>query len=84
VALAEAAYDSARNQMLMVGTLALLCSLAAAWLITRSLVSELGCEPNEAADIANEIAAGNLTVPIHPRAGDDHSLLHACRPCATA
>ncbi|MYM28352.1 methyl-accepting chemotaxis protein [Duganella sp. CY15W] len=77
VALAEAAYDSARNQMLMIGTLALLCSLAAAWLITRSLVSELGCEPNEAADIANEIAAGNLTVPIHPRAGDDHSLLHA-------
>jgi len=77
VAVAQAAYDSARQQILVVGTLALLSSIAAAWLITRSLVHELGCEPTEAAAIANEIAAGNLTVPIHPRDGDRHSLLWA-------
>ncbi|MGO4377023.1 methyl-accepting chemotaxis protein [Pseudoduganella sp. RAF53_2] len=77
VAVAQAAYDSARQQILVVGTLAVLSSIAAAWLITRSLVHELGCEPTEAAAIANEIAAGNLTVPIHPRDGDKHSLLWA-------
>jgi len=77
VAQAETAYDSARNQMLMVGALALLCSVAAAWLITRSVVRQLGCEPEQAAAIAAEIAAGNLTVPIHTRRGDEHSLLHA-------
>jgi methyl-accepting chemotaxis protein len=77
VALAEAEYDRARNQMLAVGALALLSSVLAAWLITRSLVRQLGCEPAQAAAIANEIAAGNLTVGIHPRPGDNHSLLHA-------
>ncbi|MYM66961.1 methyl-accepting chemotaxis protein [Pseudoduganella sp. FT55W] len=77
VAQAEAAYDRARNQMLTVGTLALLTSAVAAWLITRGLVRQLGCEPGQAAAIANEIAAGNLTVAIHPRPGDKHSLLHA-------
>jgi len=77
VAQAETAYDQARNQMLMVGTLALLCSVVAAWLITRSVVRQLGCEPEQAAAIAAEIAGGNLTVPIHPRRGDEHSLLYA-------
>jgi methyl-accepting chemotaxis protein len=76
---AEAAYASARQQMLMVGGLALLCSVAAAWLITRRMVRQLGCEPDEAAAIAAEIAAGNLSVPIHPRSGDTSSLLHAMR-----
>ncbi|MYM37612.1 methyl-accepting chemotaxis protein [Duganella sp. FT94W] len=74
---AEAAYDRARTQMLFAGTLALLCSVAAAWLITRNLTRQLGCEPEQAAQIAHEIAAGNLTVAIQPRQGDAHSLLHA-------
>ncbi|WP_296947615.1 methyl-accepting chemotaxis protein [uncultured Massilia sp.] len=77
VAAAEAAYDSARRQMLVVGGLALLCSVAAAWMITRRVVRQLGCEPDEAAAIASEIAAGNLSVPIHARSGDTSSLLFA-------
>jgi len=77
VANAEAAYDSARQQMLIVGGLALLCSVAAAWLITRRMVRQLGCEPDEAAAIAAEIAAGNLGVAIHTCSGDTSSLLHA-------
>ncbi len=46
-------------------------------LITRSVTRQLGCEPDEAAAIAGQIASGNLAVPIHTRAGDTHSLLHA-------
>ncbi len=74
---ADAAYASARQNMLIMGGLALLCSIAAAWLITHRLVRQLGCEPDEAASIAAEIAAGNLSVPIHPRSGDTSSLLYA-------
>ena len=74
---AEAAYCQARLVMLSIGSLALLTSLLAAVLITRSVTRQLGCEPDEAAAIAGQIASGNLAVPIHTRAGDTHSLLHA-------
>jgi len=77
VASAEASYDSARKLMLTAGALAVLCSVAAAWLITRSVVRQLGCEPSQAAEIAGEIAAGNLAVSIHARSGDNSSLLYA-------
>ncbi len=76
---AEVAYDQARTVMLIIGSLALLTSVAAAWLITRGVTRELGCEPGEAAEIAGQIAAGNLTVRIDPRAGDQRSLLFAMR-----
>ena len=74
---AEAAYSQARLVMLLIGSLALITSLLAAVLITRSVTRQLGCEPDEAAAIAGEIASGNLAVPIHTRTGDTHSLLYA-------
>ena len=77
VANAEAAYDSARMRMLVLGGMTLLCSLLSGWLITRSIVRQLGCEPDQAAAIASEIAAGNLQVPIHARSDDHSSLLFA-------
>ncbi|WP_454775228.1 methyl-accepting chemotaxis protein [Janthinobacterium tructae] len=75
--MAEAAYSQARLVMLSIGSLALVTSLLAAVLITRSVTRQLGCEPDEAAAIAGQIASGNLAVPIHTRVGDTHSLLHA-------
>ncbi|WP_219115882.1 methyl-accepting chemotaxis protein [Janthinobacterium sp. UMAB-56] len=74
---AEAAYSQARLVMLSIGSLALVTSLLAAVLITRSVTRQLGCEPDEAAAIAGQIAGGNLAVPIRTRAGDTHSLLYA-------
>ncbi|TDY35384.1 methyl-accepting chemotaxis protein [Janthinobacterium sp. 75] len=74
---AEAAYSQARLVMLSIGSLALVTSLLAAVLITRGVTRQLGCEPDEAAAIAGQIASGNLAVPIHTRAGDTHSLLYA-------
>jgi len=76
---AETAYASARNQMLTIGFLAVLCSVIAAWLITRSVVRQLGCEPEQAAEIASQIAAGNLAVNIATEANDKSSLLFAMK-----
>ena len=76
---ATEAYDSARTQMLVIGTLALVVSVIAALLITRSIVRQLGCEPDQAADIAGQIASGNLAVRIDMRSGDQASLLYAMK-----
>ncbi len=73
------AYAAARTQMLMIGLLAMLTSVAAAVLITRGVVRQLGCEPAEAAAIAGQIAAGNLAITIETRDGDTDSLLHAMK-----
>ncbi|MCC7703298.1 MCP four helix bundle domain-containing protein [Janthinobacterium sp. GW460P] len=76
---AALAYANARTLMLTTGALALITSLIAAWLITRDVTRQLGCEPDEAAEIAGQIAAGNLAVRIDPRPGDKNSLLLAMR-----
>jgi methyl-accepting chemotaxis protein len=74
---AAEAYQQARTVMLIIGSLALLTSVIAALLITRGVVRQLGCEPDEAAEIAGQIAAGNLAVHIDIRPGDKTSLLFA-------
>jgi methyl-accepting chemotaxis protein len=53
----------------------LLVSLA----ITRSLLRQLGGEPNVAADITRRIAQGDLTVDIALKGGDQSSLLYAIK-----
>jgi len=76
---AEATYGAARNAILALGALALLGGAVAATLITRTLLRQLGGEPAYAAQVAGEIAAGNLAVAIDTRANDRSSLLHAIR-----
>ncbi|WP_317203271.1 methyl-accepting chemotaxis protein [Janthinobacterium sp.] len=78
-AAAETAYVGARSLMLGFGGLALLVSIAAALLITRGLVKQLGGEPDYAAEVAGKIAAGDLTVAIRTRAGDSGSLMFAMK-----
>ncbi|MBS0341484.1 MAG: MCP four helix bundle domain-containing protein [Proteobacteria bacterium] len=58
---------------------ALILSVAMAFLITRSLTRQLGGEPDYAANVAHEIAAGNLTVGVHLRPGDKSSMLVAMK-----
>lgn len=76
---AKKAYDNARNLMLTFGALALLVSVAAATLITRGLIKQLGGEPNHAAEIAGKIAAGDLTVAIETKPNDTSSLMFAMK-----
>jgi len=61
--------------MSVLGGIALLVGVVVAMLITRGLLRQLGGEPNYAAEIARKVAAGDLTVDVQLRAGDDISLL---------
>jgi methyl-accepting chemotaxis protein len=76
---AQAAYDSAIKWMLVLGAIALAIGIAAATMITRSLLGQLGGEPNDAAAIAARIADGDLTVDVPVKPGDQSSMLYAMR-----
>ena len=79
---AEAANESYNNgvaAMAIVGVVALLVCLLAGWIITRSLLRQLGGEPAYAMQIAGKIAAGDLAVPVDTRANDQTSLLFAMK-----
>ncbi|AGZ32719.1 methyl-accepting chemotaxis protein [Burkholderia pseudomallei] len=76
---AKAAYEESRTWMLVLGALALVSSVVSAWLITRGIVRQLGGEPCDAAHAANMIAAGDLSVAIGVRDGDEVSLMHAMK-----
>ena len=61
---AKAAYDSASNFMLILGAIAVAMSVAAAVVITRGLLKQLGGEPDYTAKIAGSIAHGDLSIAI--------------------
>lgn len=63
------AYVDARNLMLGFGAAAVLTGLLVSFVLTRSLLRQLGGEPAYAAGIAGQIAAGDLTgdIDIHSR-----------------
>jgi methyl-accepting chemotaxis protein len=72
---AEAAYTSGRN--LLFGAAVLAAGMAAVlglW-ITRSIVRQLGGEPEVAAALARSVASGDLSQPVTLRAGDTTSLM---------
>ncbi|WP_397411436.1 chemotaxis protein, partial [Polaromonas sp.] len=48
------------------------------WL-TRDVMKQLGGEPDYAMGIASSIAAGDLTIDVQTRTGDESSLLHAIK-----
>ncbi|HEX7908920.1 MAG TPA: MCP four helix bundle domain-containing protein, partial [Paraburkholderia sp.] len=54
---------------------ALCAGVAAAILITRSILRQLGADPGEAQRLASEIAGGNLSVAVVLRPNDRHSLM---------
>ncbi len=72
---ARSAFSSARNLLLLLGTLAVVLGVIAAVIITRSLLKQLGGEPDYAADIASQIAAGDLSGIIDAKSGDTDSLV---------
>jgi len=76
---ADVAYVNARFMMLLFGGLALVVSIMAAYLITRSVLSQLGGEPSYANKIATQIAHGDLTVNIETKPSDQDSLLFSIK-----
>ncbi len=65
--------------MLTLCAAAIALGATAAWLIGRGLLRQLGGEPDYAAGIVSNIAAGNLAVDIALRQGDESSLLYGVK-----
>lgn len=78
----EATNDMAVKASTVVATLTALVALISvviAFVITRGLLKQLGGEPAYAADIAQQIAAGDLTSEVRTKIGDTTSLLFAIK-----
>jgi methyl-accepting chemotaxis protein len=80
-----AASDSAetyRRSVVLLSVLsavAMLLSLLATLMITRSVLKQLGAEPQYAMDVATSIAGGDLSTSIDIRKGDQNSLMVAIK-----
>jgi methyl-accepting chemotaxis protein len=72
---AESAFGNARNFMLIMLALAVAMGVVAAWVITRSLLKQLGGEPGYTSRIAGSIAHGDLSIRIETQDNDRGSLL---------
>jgi methyl-accepting chemotaxis protein len=72
-------YDTARVVMISMTALAVLLSVFIGGMIARSVVNQLGGEPDYAIAVAGRIAAGNLHEAIDTRPGDSSSLLAAMK-----
>ncbi len=72
---AAASYAQARSLTITLLVVSAVLALALAFLITRSLVKQLGGEPAYVAEIANSVASGDLTLQISTRNGDSTSVL---------
>src|SRR5690606_34295298 len=76
---ATAAYQSARMMMLIAGAIAVLLAVLLGWLITRSLLRQLGGEPAYAAEVVSRVASGDLSVAVVTKPGDTSSMLAAIK-----
>jgi methyl-accepting chemotaxis protein len=63
--------------LLAIGAALMLVVGAMAWRMARTLYGQLGGEPEYAADVVRKIGAGDLSVDVEVRRGDESSLLHA-------
>ncbi|TAN69649.1 MAG: methyl-accepting chemotaxis protein [Methylobacter sp.] len=72
-------YESSRKLMQIVAFIALVMSALIAWLVTRSLMRQLGGEPGDVANLANNIAVGDLSGQIELKAGDTTSVMSAMK-----
>jgi methyl-accepting chemotaxis protein len=72
-------YESSRAFMIMLVVGSALLGIGLGVWITRTLLRQLGGEPNDAALIASRIAGGDLAVDINTRANDQSSMLFALR-----
>ena len=72
-------FASGRTFMIIMGLLAVAISVAAAVVITRGLLKQLGAEPAYTSAIASSIANGDLAIAINTSSNDKSSLLYEMR-----
>lgn len=73
----DAAFWRIARTMIVIAVLIFAAVCTMAWLMTRSIRRALGGEPADAAALAAQIAAGNLTTHIALATGDRSSLMYA-------
>jgi methyl-accepting chemotaxis protein len=72
---AQEAYADAQRLLVAGQLIAVALAVLLGWAITRSILRELGGEPALAVEVAQRVAAGDLSQPVPLRAGDEASLL---------
>jgi methyl-accepting chemotaxis protein len=70
---------STERLILILGSAAALLSVLLGWIITRSVVKQIGGEPDYARDMVARLAEGDLTMKVQTHANDDTSLLYAMK-----
>ncbi|PZW63635.1 methyl-accepting chemotaxis protein [Pseudomonas sp. URMO17WK12:I1] len=68
-------YQESRLQLSMIGGVAIFISILLGWLITRSLLKQLGGEPAYAAEVVTRIAEGDLRTQVVIKPNDTTSML---------
>ncbi len=53
-------------------------------IIVRRLLSQLGAEPGEATSLAQSVAQGDLSMPVHLKSGDQHSMMAQLKTMQTS
>jgi methyl-accepting chemotaxis protein len=72
-------YSSGRAMMLVLGVLAVLIAVAAALVVTRSLLRQLGGEPSYVASVMQSLGSGDFGITVTTRDGDKSSMLCAVK-----
>jgi methyl-accepting chemotaxis protein len=68
-------YSSARGTMIIGALVNIVLAVVLALLVVRSIVSELGGEPADVAELARSVAGSDLTTMVRVQAGDTTSVL---------
>jgi methyl-accepting chemotaxis protein len=76
---ASAVYSSARMTMLALSVFAILVAIAAALVVTRSLLRQLGGEPSYVAGVMQSLGAGDFGINVITRDGDKSSMLYSVK-----
>ncbi|OBV41572.1 methyl-accepting chemotaxis protein [Janthinobacterium psychrotolerans] len=76
---AHAQYERNRSLIVLISLIGVLISIGAGFVITRSILKQLGGEPSYAMAVAEEIASGNLDRPIVVQDADRTSLMFSIK-----
>ncbi|MDD2882096.1 MAG: methyl-accepting chemotaxis protein [Rhodoferax sp.] len=76
---ADAMADSASNLLMILSVAAAIMAILTGWIITRSVLKQLGGEPDYARDMVVRLSEGDLTMKLETKAKDNSSLLFAMK-----
>ena len=79
----ENVFNSSAQQMFIIIAIAAIFGIAMGMFIAYQIVKQLGGEPDYAADITRQIAAGNLMVDVETNENNKQSLLYAMKEMDT-